>query len=714
MLELQSKIVLDKNAILAANLCDRFSDEDLARIGTCVVDGFDQDKRSRFKWERRTQSALDLAMQVQKDKSFPWPGCSNIAFPLVTIAALQFHSRSYPAIIQGTDVVKCRVIGEDTSGEKTGRAKRISVHMSWQALEEDDSWEEQKDRQLINLPIVGTNFIKSYYDGTKGHRVAELVMAQDFVLDYWAKSVECCPRKTHVIPFFRNELHTEIAKGTFRDVRKEAWYNQPPAQDQGDASQAKRNNRLGLEPPQTDATTPFICLEQHVDLDLDRDGYAEPYIITVERESRAVLRIVTGFDRPEDIVRNAAGEVISIRRMEYFTKYELIPSPDGGIYGVGFGVLLGPLNESTNSLINQLVDAGTMSITAGGFLARGAKIRGGNYVFSPFQWQRVDSTGDDLQKSMFPLPVREPNAVLFQLLSLLINYVERISGTTDPMVGENPGQNTPAENMRTMVTEGQKVYAAIFKRIWRCMKEEFKKGYILNGIYMPIRKSFGAGQFVLREDYLQNPDEVAPAADPNVASEAMQMQQAQLLKAAAASTPGYNAEEVEKRFLKALKIDGIDQVYPGVQATGAPKDVKLQIAELNNATKQSQLQAEQMRWAVEMQEEVRLNNASIAKIQAEILNMQETLSGDAQDRQVAMFTSIMSQLKERNAGLVKNIDVILKQYDLQMKQKDLEMKELEVTGAKREANEGNVRRLAGASRNRSSSGGASGSSSRAA
>jgi hypothetical protein len=37
----------------------------------------------------------DINMQIQKDKNFPWPGCSNVIFPLITIASLQFSARSY-------------------------------------------------------------------------------------------------------------------------------------------------------------------------------------------------------------------------------------------------------------------------------------------------------------------------------------------------------------------------------------------------------------------------------------------------------------------------------------------------------------------------------------------------------------------------------------------------------------------------------------------
>ncbi len=664
MFELKGTLKLDEEAIKAANLADRLDAEDLIALGNHVFEGYEIDKRSRSKWERRTQAAMDLAMQVQKEKSFPWPNCSNIAFPLVTIASLQFHSRAYPAIIDGTQVVKCRVIGDDPTGAATQRANRISTHMSWQKLEEQKEWEEQKDRLLINLPIVGTTFVKSYHDADLGRNIDETVLAQDLILDYWAKSVETCPRKSHIIPFSRNEIHTKVKRKIFRDPSNEGWYGQPAQPTRGVEDQ-KRDNRMGLTPPvQSDETTPYLGIEQHVDLDLDKDGYAEPYIITIDLASKFVYRIVTGFDRPEDIERTPKGEIISIRRIEYFTKYEFIPSPDGGIYGVGFGVLLGPLNESTNSLINQLVDAGTMSITAGGFLGRGAKLRGGVYTFAPLEWKRVDSTGDDLHKNIFPLPVREPNNVLFQLLSLLISYVERIAGTTDPMVGENPGQNTPAETMRTMVQEGQRVYSAVFKRIWRAMKEEFKKGYILNGIYLPSKKVIGKGQFALREDYLGNPDEVAPSADPNITSDAMRLQQAMALKSFAGTTPGYDIEAVERRVLRALKVDAIEEIYPGIAKTGQKEDVKLTIAKLKNQTEQAWLQSEEQKFTLQLSEEVRVNTAEITKIAAEIENMQATTEGDKADRQVALLQSVMKMMDTRNQHILGVLDIMKKKLEV--------------------------------------------------
>lgn len=654
-------IKLTKDVIQSPNLCDLFDKTDLNTIGNWVVTGYKADCRSRAHWMRRTQNALDLATQLYKDKSFPWPGASNVTFPLVTIAALQFHSRAYPALISGLDVVKARVIGPDPSGEKAARARRVSDYMSWQVLEQDQAWEEQKDRLLIVLPIVGSAFTKSFFDGDLGYKVTETVLAQDFVLDYYAKSVESCPRKTHIIPMSHNDLYSRVKRELFTDILDTAWFNEAAQKPQQEENNRTRSDkRTGLSPAQPDFTTPFTCLEQHVDMDLDGDGYAEPYIITVEEQSQTVLRIATGFDEEADIQRNRHKEIISITRQEYFTGYQFMPSPDGSIYGSGFGVLLGPLNESVNSIINQLIDCGTMQVTKGGFLSRGVKIRGGNYTFGPFEWKRVDSTGDDLRKGIVPLEVGEPSNVLFSLLSLLINYVNRLAGTTDPMVGESPGQNTTSGNMQTMVEQGSKLYSAVFKRVWRSMKQEFKKDYILAGLFLPVRSYFAGSKLAKREDFLGNPNDICPAADPNLVSEQQALQQAMLLKQNSATTPGYNVEAVERRLLKAMKVDDIDAIYPGVEKTGAPKDVRLQIAEIKAQTAQAELQQKHQQFIMQLMEEQRVNSAEIVKLQSDVIIAQQTLEGDVQDRQIAMINAMLGGLKTRNEVLIKRIDAEMK------------------------------------------------------
>lgn len=149
MLKLDSYLKIAPGIEKAVNLTDRFSDEDLDRIGVYCVEGFKSDCDSRKEWVEKNRTGLDLAMQVTKTKTFPWPNCANVAFPLVTIAALQFHARAYPAIVGSKDLVKCNY-AFDSSPEEKMRADMVSKYMSYQLLQEDTAWEEQHDRLLLN------------------------------------------------------------------------------------------------------------------------------------------------------------------------------------------------------------------------------------------------------------------------------------------------------------------------------------------------------------------------------------------------------------------------------------------------------------------------------------------------------------------------------------------------------------------------------------
>src|SRR5215469_5310686 len=50
----------------------------LSRIGERVVEDLDIDETSRADWKTKTETALELAMQVTKEKQFPWPKAANV------------------------------------------------------------------------------------------------------------------------------------------------------------------------------------------------------------------------------------------------------------------------------------------------------------------------------------------------------------------------------------------------------------------------------------------------------------------------------------------------------------------------------------------------------------------------------------------------------------------------------------------------------------
>lgn len=556
------------------NLASHMDQSKLDRIGSTVCDEYRQDLSSRSEWEKRYEQALKLASQTTEIKTSPWKDAANVKFPLLTTACVQFSARAYPALIPGKNIVNCRVTGFDDTGAKTRRADRISKHMSYQILEEMTEWEEDMDRMLIMLPITGTEFKKTYFDPNLGRNVSEHVLAKDLVINYWAKSLESASRKTHHLWYTPNEFKEKVNRDVFLDM--DIGY----AQTNSGNIRSVSDLIQGVAPPPDDEDAPHLFLEQHRWLDLDDDGYKEPYIVTVHKDSEKVIRIAPRFDE-DKVERNHNGKIISIVPVEYFTKYSFIPSLDGGFYDFGWGLLLGPINETVNTTVNQLLDAGTLSNLQGGFLSKGIRLRGGESKFKPGEWKFVDSTGDDLRKGVFALPVREPSQTLFQLLGMMVESGEKLSNLTDILMGQNPGQNQPATTTMAVIEQGLKVFTAVYKRLYRSLKKEYQKLYRLNRIFLREKEYFRVidpnknmmGE-ALRMDYQGDETDVQPAADPNIVSEAQKISRAEALVASLHNGSPINPLEVWKRYYEAIGVTDYESLLPQ-QLPPPPPDPKV-------------------------------------------------------------------------------------------------------------------------------------------
>ena len=525
---------VDDLALLAdeANITS-FLDEDLlAEWGASAIRGFKDDLTSRAEWEEEIERIRKAAAQhtEEGEKTYPWPGASNLAYPLITVAALQFNARAYPAIINSGTPGLARVIGFDPDGSKQRRADRVSAHMSWQLMEEMRGWERDMDRLLLTLPIEGCAFKKVWFDPSEGRNVSELILATDLVVNNYARDLDDCPRISQRIALYPHEIASKIALGVFRD----AEYGSSEEDEHG----------------------PVEFIEQHTWFDIDHDGVPEPYIITVSRETSEVARVVANFD-PEKIVVDREGNVAKITPRKYFVKYECFPDPEGGFYGKGFGQLLSPLNDAVDSLVNMLIDAGHLSNVQGGFVAKGFRVDSGSLRFVPGEWKKVDTAGQPMKDAILPLPVREPSNVLFALLGLLVDAAKEISSVSEVMSGGAPPANTPATTTLALIEQGMKVYTSIFKRIWRSMKEELGILYDLNSRYLDAERYrilLDDPEAIAEADYETANLDIAPAADPSMATDIQRAARTQLLM----GFIGYPGANVPAILEEAMRTAGIE------------------------------------------------------------------------------------------------------------------------------------------------------------
>jgi len=649
--------------IESANIAEKVEDEQLRKIGADALEGYLQDVESRKAWENAMEEWTKLATQVREEKTYPWPKASNVKYPLLTTAAMQFAARAYPSLLPSDGkIVKSVVIGKDPDGTKYQQADRVSMYMSYQLMHEVTGWEESMDKMLIMLPVVGTIFKKTYWDSITKKVKSDVILPKNLVVNYWAKSLAEAERVSQVIEISPRLLKERQLAKVFLDI------------DLGSVPTPERKD--GKPIPPNDTTTPYTIIEQHTYLDLDKDDYPEPYIVTFHLESGKVLRIAARFDDKTVTMDDAGKKIIKIEPIEYFTKFGFIPNPDGSFYDLGFGVLLGPINEAVNSLINQLIDSGTLNNMQSGFLGKGLKVRLGETKFMPGEWKAVNSTGSDLKQQIVPLPSKEPATVLFQLMGSMISSGKELASVAEIFVGKMPGQNTPATTTMATIEQGMKVFTAVYKRLYRALGEEFQKLFAINAAYLnPNTYQEIINITVGPDDFSQTQYKICPGADPTAISQTEKLIKAQGLHEML-SLGILDPVKVGLRMLEAQEQPNIqDLLLPQVAQTGQmpqqpnPKveesNAKIQAIQQASAIKQQELafkqnmdqrdqQFKQAMAAASADHEARSKGMLAqlnAAIQTHTANMQV-----AQDKQKFMQSVQQSQVNHQQKVVQKHVD----------------------------------------------------------
>jgi chaperonin GroES len=543
------------------NVAEQVSEETLKDIGNTVVEDYKVDLASRSEWDARIEQWYKLFSGLVDKKTHPWDGASNVNIPLMSIACLQFQARAYDALLPPKEIAKCF----STDGQTVDAATRCQKYMNWQLTEQMEEWEEDMDVLLLLLPIFGVAVKKTYYDAVLGRNVSRTLRVDEFVAPYGVKRLEDAPRMTHCYKLHLNDIKIKGQKGIW--VNTDEIENQEPSQttirpasEYTDVSDESSGTSDTLE----SKDRPRVILEQHRNWDLDGDGIEEAYIITVDQESEKVLRI----DPATFINPNTEKE----ETIDYFTAYSFIPNPDSWM-GFGFGHLLEHLNHSTNSLINQLIDSGTLSNTISGFVNTRSGIKTGDLEFCMGEFKSVNLSTDDINKAIYQNRFNPPSNVLFALLQLLQGYSRELSSVSESMLGQLPPSDTTATSMLTVMEQGLKVFSTIYNRQHRSLKKELRKIAALNSIFLKEEEYFTVQDSTSDEiqtlqsgrlDFSLSVD-VIPVSDPTITSRAEKLIRARqayelgLQNPLIANNP-LSLYGLTKELLEALEVKNIDEI----------------------------------------------------------------------------------------------------------------------------------------------------------
>jgi hypothetical protein len=343
-----------------------------------------------------------------------------------------------------------------------------------------------------------------------------------------------------------NQVRKMQVSGLYRDIELE-----DPLREVSDIEEAY-SNITGVEVP-TESSDVHTLLEIHADISLpapfdDPEGVDRPYVITIDKTSQKILAIY----------RNWYEDDTTISKRMHFAHYQYLPGM--GFYGTGLTHLIGGLTKSATSILRQLIDAGTLANLPAGLKSRALRIKGDTSPLRPGEWRDVDVVGGTLRESLFPMPYKEPSAVLYQLLGNVVQEGRRISSMADLQVSDMNSQ-APVGTTLALLERNMKVMSGIQHRLHAAMWQELRLlARVIRDFMTPKYDYDPEMEFDRSADFGSGVD-IIPVSDPNAATTAQRIMQYQAALQMSAQAPQlYDMGKLHRQMLEVLGIQEASEI----------------------------------------------------------------------------------------------------------------------------------------------------------
>ena len=528
------------------DLSEDLDGEDLQDISADVIENYNADKDSRGEWESMFERGFDLLGLKLEEGSEPFQGACTAVHPLLIESAVKFQSKATQELFPSGGPVKANILGTATP-EKEMQANRVQNFMNYQLTEQMPEYFDEFERMLFHLPLIGSAFKKIYYSSTFKRPVSEFIPIDQCYVSYYATDLRNADRYTHVIYKSPVELQQDIRAGVYKDVDLPS-----PSQLSSSGFATKIDNILGIS-PSYDSDPQYVLLEQHCYLELEEEGVACPYIVTVEEQSREVLSIRRNYEQDDP----------NKEKRSHFVHYRFVPG--FGFYGLGLIHFLGNLTMSATAAMRSLIDAGQFANLPGGFKAKGVRMVGDNEPIAPGEFKEVEATGIDLSRAIVPLPYKELSSTLFQMLGFVTAAGQKFADSTEQVISDAASYG-PVGTTMALLEASSKFFSAIHKRLHKSQRDEFRILAQIDHDYLPNEYPYEVpfeDRNIFKADFDGRVD-IVPVSDPNIPSNAHRMMLANMaLQMAQQSPPGmFNIEELNRTILNAANMPNLEQILP--------------------------------------------------------------------------------------------------------------------------------------------------------
>jgi len=529
------------------NLAEILEDGELRAIASDLLEKIEIDRGAREARDKQYAEGIKrTGLGSEAPGGADFEGASKAVHPVLAEGCVDFAARAIKEIYPPSGACKTQIIGKVTD-EKLAKAERKKQYMNWQLTTQIAEYRDEKEQELTQLPLGGSQYMKWYYDPVQRRPRVEFIPIDHFLLPFSVTHFYSAHRATHQQLISRQTFEKRIESGLYLDVR----YTDPGQDDLETKAQKASNKIEGKEELFYNEDGLRTVYEIYVDYDISVEKGVRPYIISIDEATSEVLAIYRNWDEEDE----------SHKKLDWVVEDKFIPWR--GAYGIGLPHLIGSLAGALTGALRALLDSAHINTSPSLVKLKGGRNAGESISIDPGTIAELEGVAgvDDIRKMIMPMPYNQPSPVLFQLLDWITNQAKGVVGTAEERIAD-AGNNMPMGTALALIEQGSVTYSAIHGRLHAAQKKSLEILHRINSKFLDDEETIEElGDLIVRREDFQGPMDIIPVSDPNIFSDAQRYAQLQAVMQLADKYPQlYDEGELNKRALALLNYPNAEDI----------------------------------------------------------------------------------------------------------------------------------------------------------
>ena len=522
----------------------------IAEFALKYIELVEKDKEARKQRDKQYEEGIrrtGLGNDAPGGASFN--GASKVVHPVMAEGCVDFAARAIKELFPPDGPTRTKILG-DVDKEKIEIAERKRDFMNWQLTEQIPEFSDEMEQMLTQLPLGGSQYLKLWYDERLKRPCAEFLPIDNVIVPFAATNFYTAQRATEVHDLSNYEYRQRMASGMYRDVSYiRATMDPEPTGPQ------KANDKIEGRSPNDneDGVRRVYHIYTWLEIDSDRftKGKMAPYILMIDELETEVIGLYRNWEEGDE----------TMDKLDWIVEFKFIPWR--GAYAIGLPHLIGGLSAALTGSLRALLDSAHINNAATMLKLKGAKLSGQSQQVEITQVAEIEAAPgvDDVRKIAMPFPFNPPSPVLFNLLGWLTTAAKGVVTTAEEKIAD-VGQNTPVGTTQALIEQGAAVFSSIHARLHKSQARVLRILQRINRWYLEDmrRDEEMVDLDIKREDFAKVSD-VIPVSDPHIFSETQRMAQSQAVMSIMEKNQDlFNRKVVVQRFLKQLKVPGINEI----------------------------------------------------------------------------------------------------------------------------------------------------------